>query len=107
MLEFVCTMVRISEVLEFCRPYSKEEACLIASLNTQDMALWDFFQGKEQPATEEKVYTALAAVIVFFNSFISLWNAMNYLYHILIFVMLRLLLCDCRELMELMWCSME
>lgn len=30
-------------------------ACLIASLSTQDMALWDFFPGKELPVTEEKV----------------------------------------------------
>lgn len=36
----------------------KKEACLIVSLNIQDMALWDFFLGKEPPATEEKVFDA-------------------------------------------------
>jgi hypothetical protein len=38
---------------------SKVEACLTASLNTLDMALWDFSQEKEPPAIEEKVSYAL------------------------------------------------
>uniref|UniRef100_A0A6N2K8J2 Uncharacterized protein n=1 Tax=Salix viminalis TaxID=40686 RepID=A0A6N2K8J2_SALVM len=41
--------------LSFCREAtSKVEACLTASLNTLDMALWDFSQEKEPPAIEEK-----------------------------------------------------
>ena len=43
----------------------REEACLIVSLSTQDMAPWDFFQGKGPLVTVGKVYNVLVYLISF------------------------------------------
>lgn len=50
------TILKLTSLAEVI---SKVEACLTASLNTLDMALWDFSQEKEPPAIEEKVSYAL------------------------------------------------
>lgn len=42
-----------------CRLIVFKEQCLIGSLSTQGMVLWDFFQGKGPLVTEEKVCNCL------------------------------------------------
>lgn len=52
-----------------CRLIVFKEQCLIESLSTQGMDLWDFFQGKGPLVTEEKVCIAYSDVRMHENHF--------------------------------------
>ncbi|KAB1208548.1 60S ribosomal protein L3 [Morella rubra] len=66
----------------------KRKSCLIASLNTPDMGPWDFFQGKEPPATEEKIaidYSLIWHVIIVIPCVLDVMHDFSNFLHVDVF----------------------
>ena len=84
-----CWNINMIELVSFADSVTRRTPCLIASLNTQDTDLWDFFLERELTVTEEKVCCSLWYVPTYDAFFMSfyLWKVIGEYFVPVIFVL--------------------